>query len=769
MHRARLFGRVLLSVLGCGLFAIGLATSAHAQCQLNSPSGKIKHVVYVEFDNVHFTRDNPNVPSDLEQMPNLLDFIKQNGTLDAGDHAVLISHTANDILTTQTGLYSDDTGIFIANSFGVFAPQAGQEVGMFPSSFFYWTDLVSDITPSTMDNTFALTTPKGGNVPAPWVPFTRAGCTVGAFSTANIVLERAPFDVEKVFTVGTPPPQPHEDDATNCLGLLPSPPAPRPSCPNMTNDFIGVAIHCTLNDPLCTSSPNAVADLLPDEPGYTGYQALFGLKYINPALGFPAGIPDYINKVPLTGFNQLNFDPTPAQTLAVVETMLKKGIPVVYAYIADAHDNQEGAGLSAAKTFGPGEAPYVKQLSDFNSAFGTFFANLKADGIDQSNTLFIFTPDEGDHFVGGAASPANCDGAKIDKETGAVTPDVPCTYGVNGVGELDLNLNGVVALAGDATPFSIHFDDAATTYVTGQPLPSDTSVRDLERTMAGLSQINPHTGLSESLLGTGLGPELQGALVDPVAQKLLHMNTVADPAREPTFTFFGNPNFFFETESPLLTNTVTPFVGTGFAWNHGDIQPEIARTFIGIVGPGVKNLGVTEPRDFFTDHVDVRPTMMFLLGLKDEYQHDGRVILELLGQDGHDDRGGGGRRDRDDRDDILPDGLRDHSDTLLDLGQVYKQINAPFGELAESTLTVSTYALKSESKGDETYFNLEAKIESWTDQRDRLAARIKDMLDDAEFGGQSIDEGQAKQLIHEGEELLDRAMDCAANPGGCGM
>jgi hypothetical protein len=82
----------------------GLAASAHAQCQLNSPSGKIKHVVYVEFDNVHFTRDNPNVPSDLEQMPNLLNFIKQNGALDAGDHTVLISHTANGILTTQPGL-----------------------------------------------------------------------------------------------------------------------------------------------------------------------------------------------------------------------------------------------------------------------------------------------------------------------------------------------------------------------------------------------------------------------------------------------------------------------------------------------------------------------------------------------------------------------------------------------------------------------------------------------------------------------------------------
>jgi hypothetical protein len=85
-------------------------------------------------------------------------------------------------------------------------------------------------------------------------------------------------------------------------------------------------------------------------------------------------------------------------------------------------------------------------------------------------------------------------------------PDVPCTYGTNGVGELDLNLNGVVANAGDTTPFAIHFDDAATVFVPGQPGPTDTSVRQLERTMAGLSVVNPHTGLSESLIGTGLGP-----------------------------------------------------------------------------------------------------------------------------------------------------------------------------------------------------------------------------------------------------------------------
>jgi hypothetical protein len=696
---------------------MALAVPARAQCQLNSPSGQVKHVVYIEFDNVHFTRDNPNVPSDLEQMPNLLNFIEKNGTLDAGDHTVLISHTANDILTTQTGLYSDDDGIFIANSFGVFGPDLSSI--FFPSSFFYWTDRVSDINAGTMDNNFALTTPSGTNVPAPWVAFTRAGCDVGAFSTANIVLEREPFDVKEVFGASS-------SQAAETGG-------------NQTNDFIGAAIHCAIGSKFCTAANNAVSDSLPDEPGgYSGYLALFGLKYIAPALG---GITDYDGNA-ITGFGQLNFDPTPAQTLAVVETMLKKGIPVVFAYIADAHDNQEGSKLSAERTFGPGEAPYVQQLSDYNRAFGKFFADLKAAGINQSNTLFIFTPDEGDHFVGGTPSPANCDGAKI--VDGTAVPDVPCTYGVNGVGELDDDLNVAAANAGVTTPFSYHFDAAATIYVPGQPGATDTSVRQLERTLAGLSAVNPHTGLKESLLGTGLGPELQGALVDPVTQKLLHMNTVADPAREPTFTFFGNPNFFFES-----SGSGTPFVGTGFAWNHGDIQPEIARTFIGIVGPGVRRLGVTEERDFFTDHVDLRPTMMFLLGLTDDYEHDGRVVLELLDRD------------------ILPRSLHAHYNTLLELGQVYKQINAPFGELAKNALSVSTYALESDSKGDESYTNLENQIELWTERRDKLAAQIKSMLEGAEFNGIPVDEWQANQAIRESQELLNEAKGCASNLRDC--
>jgi hypothetical protein len=82
--------------------------SAVTGCQLGSG---IKHVVEIMFDNVHFYRDNPNVPSDLELMPNLLNFFTSNGTVLTNNHTPLIAHTTDDIVSTYTGLYGDRHGI----------------------------------------------------------------------------------------------------------------------------------------------------------------------------------------------------------------------------------------------------------------------------------------------------------------------------------------------------------------------------------------------------------------------------------------------------------------------------------------------------------------------------------------------------------------------------------------------------------------------------------------------------------------------------------
>jgi hypothetical protein len=41
---------------------ISVPAVVHAQgCSLNSAGGKIRHVIYIQFDDVHFRRDNSNV------------------------------------------------------------------------------------------------------------------------------------------------------------------------------------------------------------------------------------------------------------------------------------------------------------------------------------------------------------------------------------------------------------------------------------------------------------------------------------------------------------------------------------------------------------------------------------------------------------------------------------------------------------------------------------------------------------------------------------
>ena len=104
-------------------------------------------MVILQFDNVHSERDNPNVPSDLEQMPALRNFITSNGTLLTNDHTILISHTAKGIVSTETGLYPDRNGVTVGNSYQYFDPNAptnGNVGGSdFTSAFKYWTDPVA--------------------------------------------------------------------------------------------------------------------------------------------------------------------------------------------------------------------------------------------------------------------------------------------------------------------------------------------------------------------------------------------------------------------------------------------------------------------------------------------------------------------------------------------------------------------------------------------------------------------------------------------------
>ena len=239
-----------------------------------------------------------------------------------------------------------------------------------------------------------------------------------------------------------------------------------------------------------------------------------------------------------------------------------------------------GVSTAIEQTFGPGEAGYLTQLKAYDKAFGQFFARLAKDGITKDDTLFVITADENDHFAGGPPSPANCDWV-----------NTPCTYAV--LGEIDANLDSVIATEfGDTTPFNIHFDDAPTFYINGNPGQTDPVTRNLERESGKLLGFDVYDGPNG---GTN---RIAKALADYAEQDLLHMIT-ADPNRTPNFILFANPDYVFltsgKTPPPACTptqNAMSCFApDTGFAWNHGDFQNQITKTWLGVVGPGVLELG----------------------------------------------------------------------------------------------------------------------------------------------------------------------------------
>jgi hypothetical protein len=694
------------------------SVAAATGCQLSSARGNIKHVIYIQFDNTHFRRDNPNVPSDLEQMPNLLNFMTNNGSLLTNDHTVLISHTAGGILSSLTGVYPDRHGQIVSNS-NVRFNGAGFQ---FPSSFGYWTDPVVANAP-TVPN---MVTPDGHNAPAPWVPYTRAGCDFGAVATANTGLENtgtgASGDITKVFGPGTP--QFAEAQASNAA---PSGTAARAKA---QTDFVGFAVHCAATSTLCASGQG---DPLPDEPGgYSGttYKGLFGAQELNPLLG-GATLND-LDGNPITDpFGQSGFPGfdgmSAAVSLAYVEKLqIDAHVPVTFAYISDAHDFHGVAG-NAHTAFGPGSQGYVDQLAAYNRAFGKFFSDLAANGIDKSNTLFVFTVDEGDHFAG--VQKTGCDGVTV-----------ACDYGTNEVGEINANIDtlfleqhpevSVSGHTGTGAPifnFTVHGDDAPTFYLSGNPDVTTAPVRNFERAAAGLTAANPYTGETAH--------KLMVAMADRQEMKALHMFTAGDPLRNPTFTYFADADYFL-TDFP--TSTCKTCINPAFAWNHGDIQPEIANTWLGFVGPGVKDEGIDGQT--WSDHTDVQPTMLRLLGLQSSYPTDGRVLVE----------------------DLLPwsvpDSLTVHRGVLMQLGAAYKQLNAPFGAFGMNTLAATTGAMQTGTAADDAaYAAFDQHLAALTAQRDALAAQIRDALSAAASGSQTIDVHQAQAWIAQANGLIGDA------------
>jgi hypothetical protein len=753
-------GFVRRAALGTALLAVaGVATAVTQSATAASPSATpsvtggcqlgngVKHVVNLVFDNVHFGRDNPNVPSDLEQMPHLLNFLKTYGTVFSNSHTPLIAHTANDSLTIYTGLYGDRHGQPLTNSYKTYNADGSTDPA---TSFAYWTDPVDDTAASaSIGHDTAPSMVYSGKVPAtgaptkitpaPWVPFTRAGCSVGDFSTANMVLENANFDIPEVFGGSSPEGTQVATDPDSFKD-------------NEVADYVGVAVHCAQGDAICanaqavkngqnTPSHSAVADKLPTEPGgYTNYQALFGARYVAPQLG--AGTPSLTrngyavtnaagNLVDENG-NQINgaftssrpgfpsFSPTPSQTLAYLADMQESGIPVTYGYISDMHERKAGTtgcttatATGSGKPLGPGDSCYVTNAQNYDAAFNTFFQRLQADGITPANTEFVISAEENDQLAGANAgrasqpSPSNCDGVTT-----------PCSYASGQVGELQANINGLLSTTASAsTSFDIE-PQGASVYVHGNPGAKDPTVRQLERDTAAMTADNPYSGAT--------GQHIVKYQASALEERVLHMQT-ADPARFPTYTIFPVPDYYFSTTGANVS------VNSAFAWNHGYYSPNIDVTWAAFAGPGVAANGVDGPQPdqsneshdpnsthtvpqastvgTWVEESDIRPTLMHLVGLTDDYQVDGKVITAAL---------------------TSPSPALHATQGLADS---YAQIESSVGEFATDTLIGDSGALASGAPhSDATFVAEQAALKRLVQDRDAAVAKIRPLLVKAAAG-----------------------------------
>jgi hypothetical protein len=167
---------------------------------------------------------------------------------------------------------------------------------------------------------------------------------------------------------------------------------------------------------------------------------------------------------------------------------------------------------------------------------------------------------------------------------------------------------------------------------------------------------------------------------------------------------------------------------------HGNFEPDTNNTWAALVGPGVRASGVNHA--IWADHTDLRPTLMTLLCLSDNYTHEGRALVEGLDNS------------------ALPDGVQDIRGPVAELGRTFKQISAPVGEFGRDAIHVSTAAISSHEPGE--YASLEAQLQALVTRRNALAGDIQAQLDKIPGCGRfTTNEQTLERLNDRGQELLE--------------
>lgn len=215
----------------------------------------------------------------------------------------------------------------------------------------------------------------------------------------------------------------------------------------------------------------------------------------------------------------------------------------------------------------------------------------------------------------------------------------------------------------------------------------------------------------EERLAEALATRLSGRgaqVATRAAMRALHIADGRD-ARTPTFMGFADPESTFASAGPP----------SSFRWNHGNIHPDITEIWLAIQGPGVRRGSL----EAFSDQADIVPTIRALLGIEEREDVDGVAIFPAL------------------------KAFRDES--LMELREAFKQLNAPLGRFGMALLDRSTEGVLS---APEARRAADDRIAELGAQRDRLIGEMRVILDAGRGHKAAIEE-----LLARAEELLVEA------------
>jgi hypothetical protein len=289
----------------------------------------------------------------------------------------------------------------------------------------------------------------------------------------------------------------------------------------------------------------------------------------------------------------------------------------------------------------------------------------------------------------------------------------------------------------------VHSDSAPTVYVNGNPEPTNPTLRQLERDTAAAQALDPYVSDQKTPIAL--------YLADKVGQKALHMQT-ADLQRSPSFTLFANPDYFLTagvTSNPV-PGTPTKFncpdaaspafvcVDYHFAWSHGDATDDIGRTWLGMVRAGRPNARPDQQR---LDRPHGHPAHdARARGPAQRLHPDGRVITQFLEKR------------------ALPHGDPRQA-ACLDPARSRLQGDqrAVRPALVRRPQRVDEGALeRKRAQRQHVRRNFE-RITSLTNDRNALGAQMRDVLNNAAFGGPVPSASQIQALVIQGDALLTHA------------